>query len=133
MTSLLAELQQTRGETVALADSVNARIHKKLEMRLMKLLGDHVDPNRLAQEGAILADKSDISEELLRIQSHCDQLAQTFNAKGAVGRKIDFILQELNREINTVGSKASESAITAQVISMKSLLEKLREQAANIE
>ena len=133
MASVLSELQRTRVETVELADSVNAKIHKKLEMRLMKLLGDHLDANRLAQEGAILADKSDISEELLRIQSHCDQLTQAFGAKGPVGRKIDFILQELNREINTIGSKASESAITNQVISMKSLLEKLREQAANIE
>ena len=133
MSAVLAELQRTRGETVEMADSVNTRIHKKLEMKLMKLLGDHVDPNRLAQEGAILADKSDISEELLRIQSHCDQLTKSFSAKGPVGRKMDFILQELNREINTIGSKASESAITNQVISMKSLLEKLREQAANIE
>lgn len=133
MSNILAQFLQIHEEGTRLAETVNARIHKKLEAKLMRLLGEHVDPNRLAQEGAILADKSDISEELLRIHSHCEQLSECFGVREPIGRKIDFILQELNREVNTIGSKSAETGMTRLVIEMKSLLEKLREQAANIE
>lgn len=133
MTAFLAEFQKIKTDVLELAEVVNQRIHEKLQGRLKRLLDEHVEPNRLAQEGAILADKSDISEELLRLQSHCEQLGSCLYHKGPIGRKIDFILQELNREVNTIGSKSADSTLTRHVINMKSILEKLREQTANIE
>jgi uncharacterized protein (TIGR00255 family) len=115
------------------ADSVADRVRTRLEERLARLMNDRVDPGRLAQEVAILADKSDISEELARLGSHCEQFAQALVADEPVGRKLDFLLQEMNREINTIGSKAAEHPIAARVVEMKSVLERMREQAANVE
>ena len=98
-----------------------------------RLVGDRVDPSRLAQEIAVLVDRADLSEELARIRSHCAQLGETLRAAEPVGRKLDFLLQELNREANTIGSKAAEHAISARVVELKSTLERMREQAANVE
>lgn len=120
-------------EVAACADSVAERIRTRLEERLTRLMHDRVDPSRLAQEVAILADKSDISEEIARLGSHCEQFGQALVADEPVGRKLDFLLQEMNREINTVGSKAAEHPIAARVVEMKSVLERMREQAANVE
>jgi uncharacterized protein (TIGR00255 family) len=96
-------------------------------------VGDTVDPGRLAQEAAILADKADVAEELARILSHCKQFSEAFKSNEPIGRKLDFLLQELNREVNTIGSKAAEHPISARVVEMKSILERMREQAANVE
>ena len=115
------------------ADSVADRVRTRLEERLARLMNDRADPGRLAQEVAILADKSDISEELARLGSHCEQFCQALVADEPVGRKLDFLLQEMNREINTIGSKAAEHPIAARVVEMKSVLERMREQAANVE
>ncbi len=148
----LAQMRGTEGQALALdlrrnldmllrlcaevaeaADGVAERIRVRLEERLARLMHDRVDPGRLAQEVAILADKSDISEEIARLGSHCEQFAQALVADDPVGRKLDFLLQEMNREINTIGSKAAEHPIAARVVEMKSVLERMREQAANVE
>ena len=106
------------------------RLHK----RVNELAGEtKVDPQRLAQEVAILADRSDISEELVRLESHLKQLKTLFRETQPVGRKLEFLLQEINREINTVGSKSMDGSISQQVVVVKAELEKMREQIQNIE
>lgn len=106
----------------------------KLEERIKQLLGDiPVDETRLAQEVAIFADKSSITEEVVRLYSHLDQLLSILNEDVPVGRKLDFLVQEMNREINTIGSKASDIIITRYVVEVKSEIEKIREQIQNIE
>ena len=92
-----------------------------------------VDENRLAMEVAIFADRCSIEEELVRLGSHIKQLRETLKLSQPVGRKLDFLLQELNRDINTIGSKANDLIITNQVVEIKSELEKIREQIQNIE
>ena len=87
----------------------------------------------MAQEVALMAEKSDITEEIVRLQSHISQFAVLLQSDEAEGKKIDFLLQEMNREINTIGSKSNDAEITRQVIETKSELGKLREQAQNIE
>jgi uncharacterized protein (TIGR00255 family) len=106
----------------------------RLQERIKKMSkGVEVDPVRLAQEVAIMADRSDISEELIRLGSHLKQFEALFKESQPVGKKMEFLLQEMNREINTVGSKSLDSEISHQVVSIKSELEKLREQIQNIE
>ncbi len=127
------ELLRQWAEVSASSEGVAERLRLKLQQRMMRLIADRVDPDRLAVEAAILADKADISEELARVKAHCDQFADAIAAPEPVGRKLDFLLQELNREINTIGSKAAEHPISARVVDMKSTLERMREQAANVE
>ncbi len=107
----------------------------KVATRLAQLLpeANPVDPQRLAQEVAILADRADITEELARLGSHLKQFRLTLAADKPVGRKLDFVIQEMNREINTIGSKAAEAGISQAVIEIKSELERLREQVQNLE
>ena len=93
----------------------------------------NLDDERVLKEIALFADRSDIAEEITRLNSHLDQLGEFLDAEGSVGRKIDFLLQEMNREINTVGSKSNDIRITRHVIDFKNELERLREQIANIE
>ncbi|MGI6559068.1 MAG: DUF1732 domain-containing protein [Limnochordia bacterium] len=87
----------------------------------------------MAAEAAILADRCDISEELVRLNSHMNQMWGELEEGGPVGRKLDFLLQEMHREINTLGAKANDAASTALAVEVKSLLEKVREQVQNIE
>ena len=129
----LTNLQQVQSKIEQFAGDLTTTLQKKLSKRLIRLIGDEIEPIRLAQEAAILIDKSDISEELIRLRSHCDQLGKILNNNGPIGRKIDFLLQEFNREINTIGSKAAGHKISFQVVELKSILEKIREQSANIE
>lgn len=91
------------------------------------------DESRLCQEVAIFADKTNITEEIVRFKSHIKQLKETIQNKDAVGRKLDFLIQEMNREINTIGSKSSKLEVTKWVVHLKSELEKIREQVQNIE
>ncbi len=107
----------------------------KLENRINELLGSkyELDENRLYNEIVFYSDKSDINEELIRLDSHILQLENTLNDGGAVGRKLDFIIQEANREINTIGSKIGNLDVTKNVIEVKNILEKIREQVQNIE
>jgi uncharacterized protein (TIGR00255 family) len=95
--------------------------------------GYALDDARLAQEVAFMAERSDITEEIVRMRSHIGQFEEFLQSEATEGRKIDFLLQEMNREVNTIGSKSSDVEITRQVIEVKSELGKLREQAQNIE
>ncbi|MBQ6021564.1 MAG: YicC family protein [Clostridia bacterium] len=108
--------------------------NEKLKARLKELLGDAaVDEQRLLTEAAIYADKIAVAEETVRLRSHIDQLHAFFEAAEPVGRKLDFLVQEINREANTIGSKASDIDIAKHVINIKSEVEKIREQIQNIE
>lgn len=107
---------------------------KKLEARVAILLENiAVDPNRMATEIALFADKCSIDEELTRLRSHIIQLTNIMKEDNAVGRKLDFLMQEINREANTIGSKANDYEITKYVVDLKSEVEKIREQVQNIE
>jgi uncharacterized protein (TIGR00255 family) len=106
----------------------------KLQKRVNELAGEtSIDPQRLSQEVALMADRSDISEELVRLESHLSQLKTLFRETQPVGRKLEFLLQEVNREINTIGSKSMDGSISQQVVTVKAELEKMREQIQNIE
>ena len=91
-----------------------------------------VDPQRIAQEVATMADRYAIDEELSRLQSHMAQFAEGLESQQEIGRRLDFLLQEMNREVNTIGSKASDAQIAQDVVDAKCLLEKLREQVQNV-
>lgn len=108
---------------------------EKLKNRISDMLEDPsiIDESRLAQEVAIYADKSSITEEIVRFKSHIEQLKNTVVKNESIGRKIDFLIQEMNRETNTIGSKSSDLNITNLVVEVKSELEKIREQIQNIE
>jgi uncharacterized protein (TIGR00255 family) len=115
--------------------TIVSEFKEKLEMRVKELLGNShdLDENRLYNEIVFYSDKSDINEEIVRFKSHMDQLDNSLKNGGSIGRKLDFIIQEANREINTIGSKISNLNIIQIVIEIKNLLEKIREQIQNIE
>ena len=92
-----------------------------------------INEDRLLQEVAIIADKTDITEEIVRFRSHVVQLTNTLMKNEPIGRKLDFIIQEMNREVNTIGSKAMDITLTDHVVQLKCELEKVREQVQNIE
>lgn len=134
----LRERRQGLAELVAQvterAPLVVEEYEAKLRQRLTKLLNDaELDPQRLAQEVALMADRCDVTEELVRLQSHFVQFDETLALTEPVGRKLDFLMQELNREVNTIGSKANDAQVTALVVQMKAELERMREQVQNIE
>ena len=107
---------------------------QKLKIRLDLLLeGTELDEGRLAQEVALLADRCDITEELVRLSSHFKQFDEALISTEPVGRKLDFLMQEMNREVNTIGSKSNDSGITNLVIQIKAEMEKMREQVQNVE
>ncbi|KKM12912.1 hypothetical protein SY88_01000 [Clostridiales bacterium PH28_bin88] len=127
--------RETR-EIAARAPVVIEEYRQKLAARVKEWesdLGGEVDPMRVATEVAFFSDRSNITEELVRLNSHLEQLSDTLNTGEAVGRKLDFLIQEMNREINTVGSKASDLEISQKVVAIKSEIEKVREQVQNIE
>lgn len=116
------------------APQVVSEYQKRFSERIKELTeGFALDENRLAQEVAIMAERTDITEEIVRLRSHLGQFEVLLHSDESEGRKIDFLLQEMNREINTIGSKVGDVDITRHVIDVKSELGKLREQAQNIE
>ncbi|MBT1076002.1 YicC/YloC family endoribonuclease [Geobacter grbiciae] len=139
--ALLADLRDRRQTLAMLIDRVAERAPavvadyaQKLRERLAQLLADTtLDEARLAQEVALLADRCDVTEELVRFRSHLIQFDETLALAEPVGRKLDFLMQELNREVNTIGSKANDAAMAAIVVELKAELEKIREQVQNIE
>ncbi len=150
----LVEMRQTEGDKLA-ADLLRRRVtvldyvkeiaeraplvvteyQEKLETRVTELLTDAtlLDETKFANEVAYFADRASIAEELTRLDSHLFQLETLLSENAVVGRKLDFLMQELNREINTIGSKANDLLISRRVIDVKSELEKIREQVQNIE
>ena len=139
--SLAADLTARRALLSGWLETIHARAPQvvleygqKLKLRLEQLLeGTTLDEGRLAQEVALMADRCDITEELVRLESHFVQFDETLTLDEPVGRKLDFLMQEMNREVNTIGSKSSDSGITSLVIRIKAEMEKMREQIQNIE
>jgi uncharacterized protein (TIGR00255 family) len=109
-------------------------LRRQVEERLVRLVGAaELDRARVAQEVALLAERSDVSEELVRLEAHLSAMAGALRAKGPVGKRIEFLLQEIHRELNTTGSKAGDQAVTDLVLAAKGEVEKLREQVQNVE
>jgi uncharacterized protein (TIGR00255 family) len=117
------------------APTVAGRYRQQLVERIKSanLEAPGADDERLLKEVVYFADRSDISEELTRLQSHFQQFEDGLESKEPVGRMLDFLAQEMNREINTIGSKANDSLISHEVVTLKAELEKFREQAQNVE
>jgi uncharacterized protein (TIGR00255 family) len=116
------------------APSAAAENAVKLKARVMQLAGESgLDEGRFVQEFAFMADRCDITEELVRFKSHLKQFDETLELNEPIGRKLDFLIQELNREVNTIGSKANNAEITSFIVELKAELEKIREQVQNIE
>jgi len=129
--TLVSELVESVAARAPVAVAANG---ERLRERITRLLGETpLDEMRLAQEVAILADRMEITEELVRLRSHFKQFHATMALDEPVGRKLDFLLQEMNREVNTIGSKANDAEIAAIVVELKSEMEKVREQVQNIE
>ncbi|MGM0873611.1 MAG: YicC/YloC family endoribonuclease [Bacillota bacterium] len=126
LTKITVELEKT-------APTVARQYRDRLEKRVSEFVTGKIDENRILTEVALFADKADISEELTRIQSHIHQFGETLQTSGTIGRKLDFLVQELNREANTIGSKANDGHIAKNVVELKSIIEKLKEQVQNIE
>ncbi|MCF6290272.1 MAG: YicC family protein [Desulfobacterales bacterium] len=134
---LLGRLETFAGtvERVELAvPDINRKRQESLKERLDNLLqGVDIDPVRLAQEAAVLVDKSDITEEMVRLRSHMEQFAGMLAAAEPIGRKLDFLIQEFLREINTMVSKIGNAAVAHHIVDLKNELEKMREQIQNLE
>jgi uncharacterized protein (TIGR00255 family) len=130
----LALIEDHLKEVETRAGSVVEDYKRRLRQRVEQVAqGIPVDENRLMQEVAIFADRCDITEELVRARSHLDQFRAYLSPDDVAGRRLDFLLQEINREINTMSSKASDSAISARGVEIKAELEKVREQVQNVE
>lgn len=130
----LERITQQLREIKTQIPSYVAAYQNRLRERVQSLLGGmDVDPNRLQQEVALLAERTDITEEIVRAESHLRQFVLLFNGKDSVGRKMDFLVQEIHREVNTVSAKANDAEISQKVVEIKSELEKIREQVQNIE
>jgi len=130
-----AEIPIIEDAAAGIIDAYRQRVYKRVSELLARSDNQTVelDAGRLAQEVAYLADRSDITEELARLHSHLEQFRVTVNAEGEVGKRLDFLLQELNREANTVLSKSTEIAIKDAGLVIKAEIEKLREQVQNVE
>lgn len=132
------ELATLRARVATLAATLPQQLTKRLQERVRRLLEEaDVDPSlgptRMAQEIALLADRSDVTEELVRLSSHLDQATALITGTGSVGRRLDFLVQEIGRELNTIGSKSTLTEISAAVVDAKAVLEKVREQVQNVE
>ncbi|MFI5115690.1 MAG: YicC/YloC family endoribonuclease [Terriglobales bacterium] len=131
LSSATREVEQLRGKVLK-------AYHEKVHGRMQELLGAHADPDRILQEAAMLAERSDIQEEVVRMKNHIQHFLSLLDAGGEVGKKLDFLLQEMNREANTLMSKTTGVAgealrITGLGLAMKSEIEKAREQVQNLE
>jgi len=130
----LRRLETLTHEVEVRAPLVMQEARDRLQERVQDLLGEvELDQTRLAQEVAYFAEKSDITEELVRLQSHLQQFQYLLGASGPRGRQLEFLLQEMHREINTIGSKANDLEIAQKVIQVKTELERFREQIQNVE
>ena len=138
---LRADIMEKAGNILSLVDRVErlapgtvAEYRERLQGRIQELLGDsRFDEQRVLTEVAVFADKVAVDEETVRLRSHFAQLEKLVDSEGPVGRKIDFLVQEMNREANTIGSKSQNTEIAYLVVDIKSEIEKIREQIQNIE
>lgn len=130
-------IEKTVGEIEEHQPSVSKAYSERLYAKIMETLGqaelDNIDKQRVLTEVAVFADKVAIDEETVRLRSHIAQFRDLINSEEPVGRKLDFLVQEVNREVNTIGSKANDLTITKNVVDLKAEIEKIREQIQNIE
>ena len=131
--ALLTELQRLQTEIELLQEETIQGLNQRLEKRLKRLLGSQISPRRLAQEAAILVDKSDISEELLKLRKNCDRLVKILDTETPIGRKAEFIIQDLAKDTNIISSKTPDHKVSYPLIDMKSILEQLREEISSVE
>ena len=130
----LDEIEKEVKVIESLAQDVPKQYKKRLNERILELTkGIKIDEERIAQEVAIFADKAAVDEEFTRLYSHLNQMRKTLSLNEPIGRKLDFIIQEMNRETNTIGSKSNDMNMTNTVINIKNNIEKIREQVQNIE
>ena len=130
----LRTMAMTLSSVEKLAKGRTQAVFIRLKGRLKELLGDHsADEERLYREAALLAERSDITEEIVRLRSHFDLFSRKIRGTGQVGRELDFLCQEMHREINTIGSKAQLFEIAREVVFLKGEVEKIREQVQNVE
>jgi uncharacterized protein (TIGR00255 family) len=130
----VARLRDLVAQLRAAAATLPERFARRIEERLAGLRGQPgFEPARIAQEAALMAERLDVSEELVRLDTHLHHMDELVRGPGAVGRKLDFVVQEVGRELNTIGSKAQDAGVAGLVIEGKAELEKLREQAQNVE
>ena len=135
------DLRKLAGRIAKLVERIQKRMpqvvrhhHGELKKRVASLLdGRSVTDGEIAREIAMLADRLDVAEELLRLASHDDQLVKLLDQGGAIGRKLDFLIQEFHREANTIGSKCNDARAAHLVVDLKSAIERMREQAQNVE
>lgn len=122
------------GEVVILSEKRTPEVREKLHTRIKKMVTDDTfDPERMEMEVALLVDKMDVNEEIVRLQSHLKFFGEALEAEEPVGRRLNFLCQEINRELNTIGSKANDSKVAHHVVLGKEKLEQIREQVQNIE
>jgi len=129
----LRGIEECKKQIATNAPLVLKSYREKLQSKLAEIELTNIDEQRLLTEMMLFADRCDISEELVRLASHLDLFNETLQIKESIGRKLDFIVQEMNREVNTIGSKANSLEISKQVVEIKNNLEKIREQVQNIE
>lgn len=129
----LVQIEKNIDKLELFAPSVVELYKERIMKRMQEFMNGQMDEARILAEAALFADKVDINEEISRLKSHVSQFIQTLDEAEPIGRKLDFLVQEMNREANTIGSKANDSNIAKRVVEMKSLLEKLKEQVQNIE
>ncbi|MDN3014812.1 YicC family protein [Paenibacillus sp. BSR1-1] len=131
--AIISQLESIIFELQKFAPLVVQSFKERLTKRMVEFVNGQLDETRILTEVAVFADKADINEEITRLKSHNQQFLQALTDQEPIGRKLDFLVQEMNREANTIGSKANDSNIAKMVVEMKSLLEKLKEQVQNIE
>ena len=131
---VVADMTTIVGEAIQTADTQPDQIKKRLQDRVEAILNESkLSDERLEQEVAILVTKADVTEEIDRLSAHLKEASQLLNAKGAIGRKLDFLSQEMLREANTMGSKSASLEMTRHSLSLKGLIDQFKEQAANVE
>ncbi len=134
ITQRVKNLEEHTQSVEALSKSYVPEVHEKMVQRLQRLISDkELDQDRLHSEVALMADKMDVTEECVRLHSHHQLFFRTLDEEAAVGKKLNFLLQEMNREANTISSKSSYAKISHLVVDMKEDIEKLREQVQNLE
>ena len=134
LSNLVTGISSQLDEVIVLSDKRAPEIREKLKTRIQKMITEEqVDPDRMEMEIALLVDKMDINEEVIRLQSHLKFFLEALEAEEPVGRRLNFLCQEINRELNTIGSKANDSTVAHHIVLGKEKLEQVREQVQNIE
>jgi uncharacterized protein (TIGR00255 family) len=130
LTAMEALVERIRPATTRMVQAYRERLHARIQTLVEGKVA--LDPGRLEHEVALFADRADVTEELTRLGSHCAQFRALLRAPGAVGRKLEFLLQEMGREVNTTGAKVGELDVTHLVLELKAELERMREQVQNV-